>query len=250
MPFCDKAHVARIIAGKSVAIVGSGPGALTNPVGLVDSHDVVVRINNYKLYPQTGKRTDIYYSFFGTSIKKTVAELRHDGVKLCYAKCPDMQVMESDWHRQNGKMNGVDFRYIYRNRASWWFCPTYVTTLEDFQAHFKLLENHVPTTGFSAILDVLKFAPRSVFITGFDFFQSGKHNVNEGWRPGDPSDPIGHRPELERAWFIANAINYPITTDIAVAEALKGEWKATPIPVRQLRRRRRTHAVYRPRTPV
>ncbi len=222
--FCDRAHVASVIAGKSVAVVGSGPSVLLNQKRYIDTFDVVVRINNHKIIkPQTGARTDIHYSYFGRAVRKKAADLIREGVKLCMCKCPDTQFTESAWHRQNDKMNGVDFRYIYEFRRSWWFCPTYVPTLDEFLAKFALLDCHVPTTGFAALLDVLAFSPSSVYMTGFDFFASGVHNVNERWRPGNPEDPIGHRPDLERKWLQANLAQFPITLDRSATDALTGK---------------------------
>jgi hypothetical protein len=220
MRFCDREAVVRRFAGKSVAVVGSGPGVLRNEPGLVDSHDVVVRVNNYKTSPAAGFRTDVFYSFFGTSIKKSAAELQADGVQLCLCKCPDAKFMESEWHRRNNKPHGVDFRYIYRGRADWWFCDTYVPSLPEFLASFDLLERHIPSTGFSALLLIQSLAPRSLFLTGFDFFASRVHNVDEPWRPGNPEDPIGHAPELERAWLARNREG--IRLDARLTEIMEG----------------------------
>jgi hypothetical protein len=219
--FYDRPDVAPTFEGKTVCIVGSGPGSLENPTGLVDSHDVVVRVNNYKLFPATGYRTDVFYSFFGASIKKTAAELKRDGVKLCLCKCPNAQFMESAWHRLNGKMNGVDFRGIYERRKAFWFGPTYIPTVDEFKKSFHMLGDHVPTTGFSAILEVLSFNPKHLYLTGFDFFASGKHNVTERWRKMNPADPIGHAPDRECAWLSENIGNYPITIDTALAKCLE-----------------------------
>lgn len=204
MRFVSRDDVAPVFAGKSVAIVGSGPGVLENSAGFVDSHDVVVRVNNYKLTPATGKRTDVFYSYFGTAIKKTAAELSRDGVKLCMAKCPNAAAIDSPWHAQRKKYSGVDFRWIYEKRSDWWFCDTYIPSLEEFTQQFELLNKHVPTTGFSAILNVLSFKPASLYLTGFDFFTTGIHNVNERWKPGSAADPIGHRPRYEREWLKSN----------------------------------------------
>lgn len=167
-------------------------------------------------------RADVHMSFYGNSIKKTASELKRDGVKLCVAKCPDDQFMESEWHRRRGKMTGVDFRYIYRNRAAFWFCPTYVPTTEEFLQSFELLNRHIPTTGFAAVLQVLACEPANVFISGVDFFQTQVHNVNERWKSGDPGDPIGHRADLEREWFINNVERLPITMDALLAQAVVG----------------------------
>jgi hypothetical protein len=201
MLFSDHAPLRETFSGKSVAIVGSGPGCLDNDPGFVDSHDVVVRVNNYVTGKAQGYRTDVFYSFFGSSIKKDRAELERDGVKLCICKCPDAKFLDSEWHRKNDKPHGVDFRYIYRARRNWWFCPTYLPTLDEFMAVFDMLDRHIPSTGFSALLEVQSHYPASIYMTGFDFFASRIHNVSESWRPGNPEDPIGHAPERERNWL-------------------------------------------------
>lgn len=181
---------------------------------------MVVRVNNYKLIGSAGKRTDVHYSYYGNAIKKPAAQLQADGVTLCICKCPDAQFIESAWHRRKNRMAGVDFRWIYKQRADWWFCRTYVPTVDEFLAHFHLLGGHVPTTGFSAVLDVLSFEPAQVYLTGFDFFASGVHNVNERWRKGDPRDPIGHVPATERAFLKRNLDKHPIRMDAALTRAM------------------------------
>lgn len=205
-----------------MAIVGSGPGLLDNRPGFVDSHDVVVRVNNYRLLGEaTGARCDVFYSFFGRSIHKTAEELQRDGVTLCMCKCPCALAVDSDWHRRRKRMDGVDFRWIYDDRADWWFCDTYVPTLGDFLKVFEMLGKHIPTTGFTTILDVLEAAPASVYITGFDFFRSRIHNVTEPWRRKNTGDPIGHEPERELAWLAENWSRYPLTGDPVLMRELK-----------------------------
>lgn len=206
--FSDRAVLERIFGGKRVAIVASGPGCLENEVGFIDSHDIVVRVNNHKLTPATGFRTDVHYSFYGESIRKSAEELQREGVKLCLCKCPDSKFMDSPWHRQRRKENGVDFRYIYERRKGWWFCPTYVPQLPEFMESFNLLGRHIPSTGFSAILLIQSLAPASIYLTGFDFFASKIHNTNERWRPGNPHDPIRHVPEKELQWLRKNASSF------------------------------------------
>ncbi len=218
---CDRAAVSAVIAGKRVAIVGSGPGALDNAPGFVDSHDVVVRVNNFKCSEPTGFRTDVFYSFFGGSIKKSAEALIADGVKLCLCKCPDAKFLESEWHRRNNKPHGVDFRYIYRDRADWWFCQTYVPSLPEFMEVFNMLGQHIPSTGFSALMEVRSHNPASIYLTGMDFFSSRIHNVNEPWRPGNPDDPIGHAPERERAWLAEHLDG--ITMDNRLSEIMKAQ---------------------------
>jgi hypothetical protein len=224
MTFCDKEYVRGIFKGKTVAIVGSGPSVLDNRPGYIDSHDVVVRISNYKLYEETGLRTDVHYSFYGSSIRKPRQELIDDGVYLCMCKCPNSRPIESQWHERNGKTKGIDYRYIYHERRDWWFCPTYVPTDDEFMSHFYLLGGHVPTTGFSAILDILSYEPESVYLTGFDFFTSKVHNVDESWRKNNPADPIGHVPLAEFRWIEKNIKNYPIKPDAQLRRMLLNKY--------------------------
>ena len=220
MKFITLTEARESIRGKRVAVVGGGPTALDNLAGFIDAHDVVVRVNNYRTGNEQGYRCDVFYSFFGQSIRKTRDELTRDGVRLCWAKCPDGKPLASPWHEQQGKTNGIDFRYIYREREPWWFCDTAIPEADHFLRGVDRLEGHVPTTGFSAIVDVLESKPAAVYLTGFDFFQSGQHNVDERWKPGNPADPIGHRPEAERAWLRANWLKHPIYLDRRLTELL------------------------------
>jgi hypothetical protein len=219
--FLTLSDAGAMMTGKSVAVVGSGPSCLENMPGTIDGHDIVLRVNNHKVGDEQGRRTDVHYSFYGASIRKTAAELQGEGVKLCMCKCPNAKALNSDWHERHGRQNGVDFRYVYTARAKWWFCPTAVPSVDEFLAKVRLLQGHIPSTGFSAILDVLAARPASVYITGFDFFSSGVHNVDEKWRPGPADDPIRHRPDLEIAWLVANMSKHAIVTDMRLKFMLR-----------------------------
>jgi len=222
MRFLTRPEVKARFDGKTVAIVGGGPSAAHNPVGFIDSHDIVIRINNYKTTgPRTGRRTDVFYSFFGSSIRKRAEELMADGVTLCMNKCPDAHPIESEWHRQHNKMVGVDFRPHFRRREGWWFCDTYIPTADEFLVGFNLLNKRMPTTGFAAILDVLSFKPKSIYLTGFDFYLTRMHNLNERWRPNNPGDPIAHHPKREQEWLVKNMGNYPLNVDPVMKRQLR-----------------------------
>lgn len=220
MKFITFEEVVPYFKGKTVAVVGSGPGCLDNAPGFIEKHDVVVRVNNYRTGEAQGMRTDVHYSFYGNSIRKTADELKLNGVKLCLCKCPNSKAIDCAWHERMGKQEGVDYRYIYRNREAWWFVDTFIPTDAHYLKTFEMLGKHIPTTGFSAILDVLACQPGSVYLTGFDFFKSGVHNVSEPWRPGHPDDPICHRPDLEAQWIFENATKHPLSFDRKMRQAL------------------------------
>lgn len=213
MAFVPFSEVAALLRGRRVAVVGSGPGSLDNEPGAVDAYDVVVRVNNFKCGPAQGERVSIHYSFFGTSVRADAADLLRRGCRICVCKLPNSQPIDSEWHRVRGKLVGIDYRYIYTKRAAWWPCDVFVPDDARFLAKFELLGRHQPTTGFAAILDVLECEPREAYLTGFDGFTSGIHNVDEPWRPGDATDPIGHRPDLELQWLRDNRTSQPITFD-------------------------------------
>lgn len=221
MRFVDWSEASNYIRGKSVAVVGSAPSVLDNGPGFVDAHEVVVRCNNYVVGTRQGFRTDIHYSFFGTSVRKSAAELLRDGVKLAWNKCPNSKPIESKWHEDRNKPFGVDFRYIYRNRQNWWPCDVFVPDDARFLRGFNLLGKRIPTTGFAAILDVLDCEPKSVYLTGFDFFSSRISNVFEPWRPGDPSDPIGHSAEREAAALTELAKSKLIAMDARLSSIIQ-----------------------------
>lgn len=221
MRFVSFAEAAERFRGKSVAVVGSAPCVLDNTPGFVDSHEVVVRVNNFKLSENAGFRCDVHYAFYGSSVRNRVEDLKAAGVTLCMCKLPDSKPLSSEWHEKKNKPHGVDYRYIYKARAGWWFCDTFIPDDERFLAKMRMLEGRQPTTGFAAILDVLDCEPKSVFLTGFDFFQSRVHNVNEPWRPGDPTDPIGHWPEGEAALLAQLAKRHTIAFDARLSEIVK-----------------------------
>lgn len=224
--FISYEECAGFFRGKSVALVGSGPSSIRNPHGLIDSFDLIVRVQNYRtkgFESVLGRRTDVHYSFYGTSVTKPREELIADGVKLCMCKCPDGALpFKSPWHMANAKPMGTDYRYIYSARASFWFCDTYAPTMDRFMQYLSVIQSedtrppyvgHQPTTGFACMLDLMSFDCSRVFVTGFDFFTSGIHNLNQRWEgtvqngvavSKNPTDPMRHRPDLEMLYVRDN----------------------------------------------
>ena len=184
-------------SGKKVAIFGSAPNCLENDGKEIDKHDYVIRVNNFKIFPEkTGKRIDVHYSFYGSSIRTTKESIKDIKFHMC--KCPNDFCFDHNvpWDPHN---RGSDFRWIYENRKDFWLAPVYIPTKERFMKYFDYLGGHVPTTGFSCILDLIDCEPQELYITGFDGFKSGLHNINERWRDKSKvrNDPISHIPEKE-----------------------------------------------------
>jgi hypothetical protein len=206
------------LRAKRVVIVGSAPSCLDNDGEYIDSFDEVIRVNNYKtkgidVYRKTpydytknvGSRIDYHYSFYGGSIKKSREEL--SGIKGHLCKCPNALCHPTEWHKQKNYV-GCDFRPIYRRREPFWIAPVYMPTLNHYMKIFNMLGKHVPSTGFSCIWELVNIEPKELYITGFDFMTSGKHNVDDLWKKGNEEDPIRHmfdrEYELFKQWYNDN----------------------------------------------
>jgi hypothetical protein len=199
MTLLDYKFLKKSFKNKRVVIMGSAPNVLENKGKYINKFDYVIRINNYKIKgfeDKVGDRCDVFYSFFGSSIKKMKEELIEDGVKFCMCKCPDAFCFEHNvaWDKKN---RGSDFRWVYENRRDFWFCPVYIPTKKYFIKVFHSLGDHIPTTGFACILELIECQPQELYITGFDGFSSKIHNVNEPWREKHLDDPIRHIPGKE-----------------------------------------------------
>jgi hypothetical protein len=138
-------------------------------------------------------------------------------VGLCIAKYPNDVYLAR--HPNSNKTYPVDYRHIYRARASWWFTPVYVPDLTEWAAKIQVL-NCNPTTGFSALIDILAANPAELYLTGFDFFQSKQHELNRPWRPVLTSDPLAHQPQREFKWLRQN-LGQPITLGPDMEDYLK-----------------------------
>ena len=165
----------RYLAGKSILIVGGGPGASYRQSSWYGKFDVIVRCNNYRKACEA--RTDIFVSYLGENIKKTKDELISDGVQFVVCNCPNVDMTQNLKLSQGQRK---DFSWIYEFRKGWWFCPAVSLTKEELIAQVDLIGGHMPTVGLSAILFFQQFRS-PVDIIGFDCFESGLHDLNRKW---------------------------------------------------------------------
>jgi hypothetical protein len=70
--------------------------------------------------------------------------------------------------------------------------PHFIQTEQNFLMNMAAI-NRTLTTGMSAILDVLRYNPKEIYVTGFDFFKSKIHH-GRLWKDGDG----GHDNEGEK----------------------------------------------------
>jgi hypothetical protein len=165
-----------------IAVVGNAPSALGYEIGRsIDSRDCVIRMNNYRLSeefaPCIGSRTTVFVTnCFPMDLRKTQNDLLEDKVKMIWAAIPlSDRLVRWPQYLETAEKRFSEFEL-------------YVPSLEDILAVTpeedslwnrwlrRLLLGHaelVPSSGLVAIALALKLEPKSMLISGFDFF-SGK----------------------------------------------------------------------------
>ncbi len=213
----SKEEVRDIFKGKRVVILGSAPSVLENKRSEIDSYDVIVRMNNYdlsKYADRIGSRTDVYFFFGGTSVRKTWESLRDDGAKYLYSRLP-----YCDFRNHNaGKIQlGISGNWMSFFQKEWFWTrlPTYIVSRDDFIRNFKIL-NRILTTGMSAVVDIARYAPKELYVTGFDFFDSGIHEIDVPWKQGCGGHDVGRERYLMR-WIALENPN--IRMDVRLRQA-------------------------------
>jgi len=163
------------INNKRLLIVGGSSDASNKSFEWYESFDVIVRLNNYKSIHN--HRTDIFFSYFGKNIKKSPDDLQNDGVKFLINKCPNSDMSKS---LQNSFVDMQDYKWIYKLRKNWWFCPLISITEKELLTQIVLLDGYMPTVGLSSVLYFI-LRMKQINIIGFDCFKSNIHNLNEPW---------------------------------------------------------------------
>lgn len=185
---------------KRVLILGSAPCVENVSSEEINEFDVVVRCNNYKFFNES-KKINIYYSFFGKSIKKKYEDIKNDKIDFLFFKYPNFNFTKfSDGKNERGI--GEDFRWVYEYRKKLIKkMDCFIQTKYNFMSNY-LYVGKILTTGVSAIVDVLRYYPRDLYIAGFDFFESKIHNISEKW---EEKYGIGHDTKSEKK-FIKNLL--------------------------------------------
>lgn len=170
-------EVKKYIEGKSIIVLGSAPCVKNVTSNMLKSFDIIVRLNNYKHFCDC-KKTDIYFSFFGSSIKISEKQLKEDGCKFIVYKYPAIDFTRHHKHQDGFALDCRNEKYK-RN----WNIPFYRVPKNSFINNY-LMTDRIMTTGLSAIIEMIRLGG-DVTIAGFDFFESKIHNLDEPWKNGD-----------------------------------------------------------------
>ena len=162
------------LKGKTVALVGpSKTMSMQNNGQLIDSYDVVVRLNNMLEMPKghegkLGSRTDVVYATLDDPPKKIAYECAKNKVKYLSSSYP-----KGEWFFKDRMMNNVKTLKMVKKFKT-------VTLPDEPYFSVKNTNKTRPNTGFSAIIDLLSSDIKELYITGVDFFRSvsldGEHS--------------------------------------------------------------------------
>jgi len=162
----DDPDFARLVSGKTVAVVGPARTLLGTRRGpYIDGHDLVVRFNDAfdflhgaDLLADAGERTDILYCN-PVILKQTLTRGR-TRPGLAYVVCTNNSLsFVPDADDLLHESSATQLRVVYAASAML----------------SKWLDGNWARTGMIAILDLLSFDVRRVFITGMTFYHGGGH---------------------------------------------------------------------------
>lgn len=158
----------KFLTGKNVALVG--PAATLKGKGygpLIDSHDVVVRLNHAWPLPKDmaediGTRIDVLYHNLNPLnqriLPKHVKQMRKDGLLWVVSSHPSNRVR----YRQRQRR----FRRANKGRIRFRAIPAWLKRRLRRRVGF-------PNSGMVAIADLLRFPITSLYVTGFSFYTTG-----------------------------------------------------------------------------
>tara|TARA_R110000851_G_scaffold333498_1_gene514110 strand:+ start:1584 stop:2351 length:768 start_codon:yes stop_codon:yes gene_type:complete len=189
-----------LFQNKRVAIVGPSPHLIgTNMGNLIDSHDLVCRIN--EIHPtgyekDYGNRTDVVFhncgaafvGFFGEQIQKKSIISKN----LKFVICPSVksQGTDNDWanwpkNKQSDVVNNFKRINIFNTPFCW-------IGLENYRKVYDLFGTE-PNAGQTSIIIALEHAVKQLLVTGFSFYQQGDM-PEQSHRPGHTQRGLENSP--------------------------------------------------------
>lgn len=153
---------------KQVFVIGNGPSALNRRLGeVIDTADVVVRINDFKTvgYEEyVGSKTDILFTCRLNEYLTNLSDFKEVIIFLLMNPLDGITIPEELLKSSN----------ITRN-IDW-------EEMRGINQYLNLRENCYPSTGLMCLLTMIKRYKR-VYILGFDHFKdNNKHYYEEGSR--------------------------------------------------------------------
>lgn len=178
------------LSNKSIAIVGNSGYLLQNKYGkLIDSHDLVLRMNNFITtgYEESvGKKFDIYICNFFRDINfENIAHTPN----IIISSVPN-----NFFKNENGHLTSFHSKEITNGAKKLAQKKIFSPRTSSYKKYADNLGSK-PSTGLMAIIlakEILSPIAKNIFITGFSFFQGKNHYFSN-----QPADTRTHSPEGE-----------------------------------------------------
>lgn len=190
----------KFVSGKSVVIVGPASTLKGQGMGpLIDSHDVVVRLNHSWPLPQgysddIGSRVDVIYHNMNfrkqRMSRKEIVRMHRDGVKWMVSTHPASEARFRHRLRRFRKLN----RGLLRFRA----LPG------SLKRRMQRRVRH-PNAGLMAIEDLLSYPVKSVYVTGFSFYTTG-YLAYPNYRPGYAKKAVRHHDQNQNKSYFCRLL--------------------------------------------
>lgn len=154
------------LSGKRVAVIGPSKSVMLAEDGaLIDSYDVVVRLNNMLEISEEhqkyfGSRTDVVYATLDDPPKQIALQCAKAKVKFLSSSYPT-----DEWFFQQRMARNVMFLKNVRHFST-------VTMPSEPYWTIKNKMSSRPNTGFCAIMDLLSSDLKELFIVGIDFYRN------------------------------------------------------------------------------
>ena len=159
---------AHYLKGKSVVLVGPANSIIGTNLGkTIDKFDIVIRLNKALPIPlnlenDIGSRTDIIYNALNTT------------------DFPGQNNLDTNFYRRNGvkfvvspyPFSGVFYNDIINYISQYKFDLPFRTVKQSKFSAFRNQLKTRPYTGTSAIMDLLTFDIKALYITGIDFYNT------------------------------------------------------------------------------
>lgn len=165
--------------GKRVAIIAPSPSVRETANGdEIDKYDIVIRINkNWKYNPDlnkyVGKRTDIVYNCINPDPEcGGIIDFEYVKKNLKYIAV-SIPIINNNFHRDRMFHNNNVFdqyRHFVANNNN--KVNYYIVNHKLYNMYDNILRSR-PNTGFMAILDILSYDIKELYIKGFTFFKDG-----------------------------------------------------------------------------
>ena len=201
------------LTGKRVCLVGPSSHIMNlNQRDLIESYDVVVRLNKSWPVPEflwesSGSRTDVLYTGMQVHCmpNKSLTKTREfkDSVKFLVASHGDKLPYSNDILKfKKNNVYNVSFTAF---------------ELKKF-GEMQRLMGTLPNTGCAALVHLLLYPLKELYITGMDFLRS---NYVKGYRGGSKPNALGHNQNLQIKYIQNHCWEDPrITADTVFSEIM------------------------------